>query len=71
MNTSEEKFVIWLAALGGGGALLAMPIFLDFDDLFAVIEIVGGICVIGYALGKLYGVLRLPSPRDSGKKRFG
>ena len=71
MNISEEKFVVWLAALFGGGALLAMPIFLDFDGLFAVIEIVGGICVIGYALRKLSGVLRLPSPRDSGKKRFG
>jgi hypothetical protein len=70
MNTSEEKFVVWLAALFGGGALLAMPIFLDFDGLFAVIEIVGGICVIGYALGKLYGVLRLPSHRGS-RKPFG
>ena len=70
MNTSEEKFVVWLAALCGGGALLAMPIFLDFDGLFAVVEIVGGICVIGYALRKLYGVIRLPSPRRS-RKPFG
>jgi hypothetical protein len=70
MNTSEEQFVVWLAALGGGIVLLAMPIFLDFDGLFAVMEIVGGICVIGYALRKLYGVIRLPSPRRS-RKPFG
>jgi hypothetical protein len=43
MNTSEEKFVVWLAALGGGIALLAMPIFLELDGLLAVMEIVGGI----------------------------
>ncbi len=71
MNTSEEKFVVWLAALGGGIALLAMPIFLELDGLLAVMEIVGGICLIGCALWKLYGVIRLPSPRDLRKKRFG
>jgi hypothetical protein len=70
MNTSEERFVVWLAALGGGGVLIAMPIFLDLDGLLAVVEFVSGICVSGYALWKLYGVIRLPSPRGS-HNRFG
>jgi hypothetical protein len=71
VNTTEERFVVWLATLCGGFVLLAMPIFLGLDGLVAVMEAVAGICVIGYAARKLYGVIRLPSPRELRKKRFG
>ena len=71
MNTTEERFVVWAAALCGGIVLLTMPIFLGLDGLLAVMEAVAGVCVMGYAARKLYGVIRLPSPREVRKKRFG
>lgn len=64
MNTTEERFVVWAATLLGGIVLLTMPFFLDLNDLFAVLEMFGGVCLIAYALWKLYGIIRLPDRKS-------